>query len=317
MVAFKFVWENMRRFNKNVQEILNGKYVKAWTDEIYSILRFGCSPDDYFRYEFYRKSNFEKNKFITYRRSKKIIKKYNDPEKVDILNNKVKFNMYFSHFIQRDWMEIDTATADELELFCEKHNSLIVKPVGGGQGHGIFIWNKDDITSRKVNLHDCSGYIAEEILIQHPEMESLNPTSVNTVRVLTFKGEVIAAALRIGGSGAIVDNLHSNGVCGHIDIQNGIIDVPCIDMKFNKYVYHPSTHKKLVGFEIPLWSLVVEKVKEAALVVPEVQYIGWDVAILKNSVALIEGNHDPGHDVVQMIGQTGLYQDILRCVHNK
>ena len=75
MVAFKFVWENMRRFNKNVQEILNGKYVKAWTDEIYSILRFGCSPDDYFRYEFYRKSNFEKNKFITYRRSKKIIKK--------------------------------------------------------------------------------------------------------------------------------------------------------------------------------------------------------------------------------------------------
>ena len=46
------------------------------------MFRFGCSPDDYFRYEFYRKSNFEKNKFITYRTSKRIIKKYNDPEKV-------------------------------------------------------------------------------------------------------------------------------------------------------------------------------------------------------------------------------------------
>lgn len=88
-------------------------------------------------------------------------------------------------------------------------------------------------------------------------------------------------------------------------------------MKFTKYVYHPSTHKKLVGFEITLWSLVVEKVKETALVVPEVQYIGWDVAILKNSVALIEGNHDPGHDVVQMIAQNGLYQDILRVVNDK
>ncbi|WP_270644169.1 hypothetical protein [Merdimonas faecis] len=62
-------------------------------------------------------------------------------------------------------MEIDTATADELEFFCEKHNSLIVKTVGGGQGHGILIWNKDDITSRKVNLHDYSGYIAEEIFV--------------------------------------------------------------------------------------------------------------------------------------------------------
>lgn len=159
--------------------------------------------------------------------------------------------------------------------------------------------------------------MAEEILIQRLEMESLNPTSVNTVRVLTFKGEVIAAALRIGDSGAIVDYLHSSGVCGHIDIQNGIIDVPCIDMKFNKYVYHPSTRKKLVGFEIPLWSLVVEKVKEAALVFLEVQYIGWDVSILKNSVALIEGNHDPGHDVVHMIAQNGLCGDITRIVQNK
>lgn len=54
----------MRRFNKNVQEILNGKYVKAWADEIYSMFRFGCSPDDYFRCEFYRKSNFEKTKLL-------------------------------------------------------------------------------------------------------------------------------------------------------------------------------------------------------------------------------------------------------------
>lgn len=31
-------------------------------------------------------------------------------------------------------------------------------------------------------------------------METLNPTSVNTVRVLTFKGEVITATLRIGAA---------------------------------------------------------------------------------------------------------------------
>lgn len=64
MVAFKFVLNNIGCFNKNIQEILNGKYVKAWTDEIYSMLRFGCSPDDYFRYEFYRKSNFEKTNLL-------------------------------------------------------------------------------------------------------------------------------------------------------------------------------------------------------------------------------------------------------------
>ena len=46
--------------------------------------------------------------------------------------------------------------------------------------------------------------------------------------------------------------------------------------------------------------------------IPEVQYAGWDVAILEDGVAIIEGNRDPGHDVVQMIAQTGLYNKIRK-----
>ena len=66
------------------------------------------------------------------------------------------------------------------------------------------------------------------------------------------------------------------------------------------------THKKLIGFEIPLWDAIKQEVTKAAQLISEVAYIGWDVAILEDSVALIEGNHDPGHDVVQMIAQTGV-----------
>lgn len=312
MVTSKFIRDNISHFNSNIYRFYDGKYISAWLDEIGALLRFGCSPDDYFRYEFYRKSNYERDKFITYRRSKKIISKYNNPEKTDIFNNKVKFNTYFHDFICREWIDIDKSTESILDAFCEKHGRLIVKPVGGGQGHGIFVWDKDDIESRKINLKTCTDCIAEEILVQHKKMKSLNPTSVNTVRVLTFHGKVIAAALRIGGTGAIVDNLHSNGVCGHIDIETGLIDAPCIDMQYNKYVYHPATHLKLIGLEIPLWNLVIREVEKASLLLPEVQYIGWDVAILEDSIALIEGNHDPGHDVVQMIAQTGIYRNIVK-----
>ena len=34
--------------------------------------------------------------------------------------------------------------------------------------------------------------------------------------------------------------------------------------------------------------------KEAALVVPEIRYVGWDVAITEDDVCLIEGNCYPG-----------------------
>ena len=187
---------------------------------------------------------------------------------------------------------------------------MLIKPLDGGQGKGIFkIKNDSDF-----NLASNPNCIAEEILIQHEKMRELNPTSVNTVRVLTFKGKIIACALRIGGDNAIVDNLHSNGVCVHLDKDSGIIDALCIDNNLNKYLKHPKTGKVLVGFQVPNWEILISRVLEAAKVVPEVQYVGWDVAVLENDVAIIEGNHDPGHDVVQMIAQTGLWEDIKRLM---
>lgn len=311
MFSLSFIRDNIKRFNVHTKQLLNSNYAKAWAEEIYCIIRFGCSPDDYFRYEFYKKSNTERNKFITFRRSQQIIKKYNRSSQTNILNDKVKFNTFFHDYIKRNWIEIGAVSKKELKNFCAQYKSIIVKPINGGQGHGIFLWHNGNSNSDVDTLATYSGYIAEEILTQHPKMKRLNPSSVNTVRILTFKGEIVAAALRIGGDGAIVDNLHSNGVCGHIDIPTGIIDVPCIDMNFNKYIYHPTTHEKLVGFEIPLWEQAKAEVVNAANAIPDVQYIGWDVAILSDSIALIEGNHDPGHDVVQMIAQTGLYTDIL------
>lgn len=311
MVSSKFITENVKRFNKNVQNFYCRKYAVAWLDEIYSYIRFGCSPDDYFRYEFYRKSDYERDQFITYQRSKQIIAKYNASDKIEILNNKVEFNKYFHDFIHRDWLEISKASSNELKEFLERHPLVIIKPIFGGQGRGIFICNRNDVLAQRIDLRHYSDCIVEEILVQHADMEALNSTSVNTVRVLTFQGKVIAAALRIGGAGAVVDNLHSNGVCGHIDVQTGVIDAPCIDMSFRKYIYHPATNHKLVGYEIPLWELVKQDVVKAATLIPEVGYVGWDVAILKDEVALIEGNHDPGHDVVQMIAQTGLYHNII------
>ena len=61
---------------------------------------------------------------------------------------------------------------------------------------------------------------------------------------------------------------------------------------------------------------MIETVKHAAQEIPEVAYVGWDVAILENGCAIIEGNHDPGHDVVQMIAQTGLFGDIKKLINN-
>jgi len=309
----KFYVNSFHRFNGRITHFIGTSpvdYIKTWFSEMYCGFRYGCSFDDYFRYEFYKKSNYERNKFITYRRSKNLIQNCNDPEYICYFNDKATFNTKFSAFIHRDWIDCHEATDEELQSFITQHERVLIKPRKGGQGKGIRLITINDYRKGLVNgIDNC---IAEEVLIQHPELSKLNPSSVNSIRVLTYNGDIIAAALRMGSNKSIVDNLHSDGICGHIDLQSGVIDILGVDNNMNKYLYHPNSRVLLPGFIIPNWDQLIACVKEAAGLVKQVKYVGWDVAVLEDGIAIIEGNHDPGHDIVQMIAQTGLWSELKR-----
>jgi len=308
----QFFIDNIKRFRNNTKNYIEkGSRNTVWLSELYCFIKHGCSPDDYFRYEFYKKSDYERSRFITYRRSQRLIKKYNDPEFIKYFQEKRLFNEKFGDFLSREWIDCSKVTQEDFESFIHYCNgSVLMKPLMGGQGKGIYKLSESDLDT--FALENNRDYLAEQIIVQHPKMASLNDSSVNSVRVLTFKGQVIACALRIGGKGAIVDNLHSNGVCAHLDLKTGIIDSLCINNKLEKFLYHPGSHLQLVGFQVPYWDKIIQTAKSAAMVVPQVQYIGWDIAVTETGTALIEGNHDPGHDVVQMIAQTGLYKEIRK-----
>lgn len=309
--TMQFYLDNIHRFNRNVKKHLKNRLVSAWTSELYCAVRYGCSPDDYFRYQFYKKSNYERNSFITYKRSRQLIKIYNDPNFISYFSDKRLFNHHFSEYLKRDWISLESIQEEEFLAFVKKNKRVLLKPVAGGQGKGIQVLEWEDAQGK---LNSFRDYIAEEVLVQHPKMSALHPNSVNTIRILTFKGEIVACALRVGNNNSFVDNLHSKGICGHVDIETGIVDYPCVDNELNAYWKHPTTGETLIGFQIPLWDLVKEEVQKVAKEIPEVQYVGWDIAILPETIAIIEGNHDPGHDVVQMISQQGIYNVISNLI---
>ena len=70
------------------------------------------------------------------------------------------------------------------------------------------------------------------------------------------------------------------------------------------YTEHPNSHEKLVGFKTPLFKEAKEMILKASLEVPQIRYVGWDVAVTPNGPAIIEGNVYCAHDFWQLPGQT-------------
>lgn len=76
---------------------------------------------------------------------------------------------------------------------------------------------------------------------------------------------------------------------------------------------------RIMGLKIPYWDEVVLMLSKAAKLVPEVKYVGWDIAITKDGPCLIEGNTSPGYKYYQIpkhldggIGNREKYEKFLK-----
>jgi len=111
-------------------------------------------------------------------------------------------------------------------------NKLIIKKSfdsGGGSGVGLLSktenkWhdnNNETVTEEYLDYTYGSDFVIQEYLNQHQYFKQFNESSVNTIRLLTYRSvknnEIIPlhAVLRIGKKGSFVDNQASGGIaCG-------------------------------------------------------------------------------------------------------
>ena len=66
--------------------------------------------------------------------------------------------------------------------------------------------------------------------------------------------------------------------------------------------------------KIPMWDRVLEVVIEAAKKIPQVRYIGWDIAITNDGVELIEGNNWPYTGTFEIMGIERLWWPKIKAL---
>ena len=194
------------------------------------------------------------------------------------------------------------ASLEDFKDYIKNKKEVIVKPIDSSCGTGIEIINPSERDPEELynTLIKNGQLLVEDVVKQNKEISSIYPHSVNTLRVVTINKKVVAAYLRIGNHGNVVDNFNHGGMATKVNIENGLIEFPAIDKNSDVYKIHPETKEPIVGVTIPMWNDVVKLCEEISHVIPEVGYVGWDICVGEDKLYLIEGNDFPGHDIYQL-----------------
>lgn len=292
----------------------------AWVyyDYAMSVVRHRCLIRQYVIGGFWKLSNPERRRRLTYSRMVKLFDCYNASEYVHLLNNKPEFNAFFREFVHRDWLYVGSASRDEFEAFVVKHDAVIIKPVGGVEGVGVrkFVLSSNPGTDMAAMYEALKreDVMVEQIIVQHPQMVFGN-SSVNTIRVHTVldssgKAHAVKPILRAGVGNSVVDNYCQGGLIYEVDLATGIVCTPGQSKSNMKTYVHPGTNVVMLGYKIPNWDVVIRECERAAESLPQVRIIGWDVAVTASGVELIEGNHNPDYELFEFMGSRGYYWKI-------
>ncbi len=285
--------------------------VYTFFDMLHCAIRYGAAYHDYLIFAFYDMDAKHRDTYVTRLRNKKILSLLNDPQYEYLFTKKNEFDRRFRAYLGRDFRDVADLTYDDFAEFMAGKRRIFAKPNVGESGSGIERLEAQSFAGLR-QMYDyvkdpARGFgVIEEELIQHPALSKIYPCSINTYRIVTLVAEGVAhcvyAAARFGNNGKFVDNAEkgNGGVYCPIDQEREVICGVAHASDLTNYDRHPYTGVLLLGYPLPFVQEAVALVKRAAMEVPQIGFVGWDVAITPDGPVLVEGNVYPGHDFWQL-----------------
>lgn len=180
------------------------------------------------------------------------------------------------------------------EILTEFDSEVVIKKDEGPSGKEILFKQASEIIEE--DFLDGVNYVIQPVVKQHPQIDKLYNSSVNTIRIGTFLTdngdvEVILSVMRFGKGGSRIDNLVSGG--GFISLDK--------DGKAGKFAYnyfgnnlgeiHPDSGIRFDQIKVPRFGDILTACKKSHLLFPYNRYIAWDVTVdFENKIKFLEWN---------------------------
>ena len=244
---------------RNIQMLLfflRDKNKKKWSQIIKEFTTLCISkkelPLNYISHLLYRKNVSNYNDYLSLKENERLLQwSYSHAnEQIVLVENKLLFEeclvknniptpQIFFHNSKNKFTYIgdvfEIETKNDFVSFLEKvfNEEKIVnifcKPIDGVMGENIFIIDKNThrkISDNLISLVFSKAFIFQELILQHKVLKKINYSSINTLRIVTYKNkknevEILAGFIRVGRKGAIVDNAHAGGIVVPLNKKTG------------------------------------------------------------------------------------------------
>lgn len=176
-----------------------------------------------------------------------------------------------------------------------KTKFVIKKTIETSSGRDVLIYDPDKMDIKEEIKRFGESWVAQELIEQHPDLQRLNNTSLNTFRVITYICDgsiyVCPVALRMGRSGADRDNIHYGGISIGVN-ADGTLKQYAFAECGEKFTEHPDSKIRFERYRI---EGAGDKIRNAAIQchekMPWLGILSWDLSIdADGRIVLIEVN---------------------------
>ena len=175
---------------------------------------------------------------------------------------------------------------------------VVIKPtVGTSSGKGVLLFDKGrDLIPASEKYG--KNFIVQKKIEQCPEFAAFNPTSVNTIRIITYlvDGNIYHAPIcfRTGRNGINVDNIHSGGICIGVKDSGELLPIGYelgYGDKNRVFKAHPDSGIQFEGIVLPQIFEIINTAERIHGYLPHLGIVSWDFTVnSENKVVLIEAN---------------------------
>lgn len=206
-------------------------------------------------------------------------------------------------FYDADMNIIDFENA--VAICMNYREQFLIKPsIDSGEGRLItfYVPEKFDIDDIRTTFRKMkANFVVQASVKQHDILSKMNPSSLNTVRIVSFlfegKVHILSAILRIGAKDAKVDNIGAGGFAVPIQ-NNGQLNERGVNRKA-EWRSENNYGIRFADVKIPNFEEIIKIIKREHYKLAHFKLIGWDFAIDVNAnPVFIEYNVCPGANQV-------------------